>query len=95
MAIVSVLGVKTYFSYEVCVIVSLCTDVSPSLSCAADPIDVLRVLELSDHMEGVSMEAGLCTSRKDMEETDMAYRIDKKIQLSVPTKHLFPGNNNL
>uniref|UniRef100_A0A4W5QLV4 Thrombospondin-like N-terminal domain-containing protein n=1 Tax=Hucho hucho TaxID=62062 RepID=A0A4W5QLV4_9TELE len=66
-----------------------CITVSPSLSCAADPIDVLRGLELSDHMEGVSMEAGLCTSRKDMEETDMAYRIDKKIQLSAPTKQLF------
>uniref|UniRef100_A0A8C7MWA7 Collagen, type V, alpha 3a n=1 Tax=Oncorhynchus kisutch TaxID=8019 RepID=A0A8C7MWA7_ONCKI len=76
----------------ICVIVSLCTDVSPSLSCAADPIDVLQVLELSDHMEGVSMEAGLCTSRKDMEETDMAYRIDKKIQLSAPTKQLFPDS---
>ncbi|CAB1341835.1 unnamed protein product [Coregonus sp. 'balchen'] len=59
---------------------------------SADPIDVLRVLELSDHMEGVSMEAGLCTSRKDMEETDMAYRIDKKIQLSAPTKQLFPDS---
>uniref|UniRef100_A0A8C7U6T5 Thrombospondin-like N-terminal domain-containing protein n=1 Tax=Oncorhynchus mykiss TaxID=8022 RepID=A0A8C7U6T5_ONCMY len=62
------------------------------LSCAADPIDVLQVLELSDHMAGVSMEAGLCTSRKDMEETDMAYRIDKKIQLSAPTKQLFPDS---
>ncbi|XP_064170278.1 collagen alpha-1(V) chain-like isoform X2 [Anguilla rostrata] len=43
-------------------------------------------------MEGVSMEAGICTSRKDAEETDMAYRIDKKIQLSAPTKQLFPDS---
>lgn len=58
----------------------------------ADPIDVLRVLELSENMEGVSLEAGLCTSRKGMEETDLAYKIDKKIQLSAPTKQLFPGS---
>lgn len=58
----------------------------------ADPIDVLRVLELSENMEGVSLEAGICTSRRGMEETDLAYKIDKKIQLSAPTKQLFPGS---
>uniref|UniRef100_A0A668AYK6 Collagen, type V, alpha 3a n=1 Tax=Myripristis murdjan TaxID=586833 RepID=A0A668AYK6_9TELE len=58
----------------------------------ANAIDVLRVLEMSDDMEGVSTEAGLCTSRKGMEETDLAYRIDKKIQLSAPTKQLFPDS---
>ena len=53
---------------------------------------MLRVLELSEDMEGVSMEAGLCTARKDTEEADLAFRIDKKIQLSAPTKQLFPGS---
>ncbi|KAF7666013.1 hypothetical protein LDENG_00122390, partial [Lucifuga dentata] len=43
-------------------------------------------------MEGVSLEAGLCINRKGMEETDLAYRIDKKIQLSAPTKQLFPDS---
>ena len=43
-------------------------------------------------MEGVSLEAGLCTSRRGMEETDLAYKIEKKIQLSAPTKQLFPGS---
>lgn len=57
-------------------------------------IDVLHVLELSDRMEGVSMEAGLCTQRVDTEEVDMAFRIDKKIQLSAPTQQLFPGMRN-
>lgn len=56
---------------------------------ADDPIDVLRVLELSENMEGVSLESGLCTSRRGMEEMDLAYKI-KKIQLSAPTKQLFP-----
>uniref|UniRef100_A0A8D3BL76 Fibrillar collagen NC1 domain-containing protein n=1 Tax=Scophthalmus maximus TaxID=52904 RepID=A0A8D3BL76_SCOMX len=49
---------------------------------AANPIDVLKVLELSENMEGVSLEAGLCTSRKGREETDLSFKIDKKIQLS-------------
>lgn len=56
----------------------------------ADPIDVLRVLGLSENMEGVSLEAGFCTSRRGTEETDLAYKI-KKIQLSAPTKQLYPG----
>lgn len=55
----------------------------------ANLVDVLRALELSDDMEGVSMEAGICTNRKDSEEADYAFRIDKKIQLSAPTKQLF------
>lgn len=59
---------------------------------AASPIDVLRVLELSENMEGVSLEAGLCTSRRGVAEADLAYKIDKKIQLSAPTKQLFPGS---
>lgn len=54
-------------------------------------IDVLRKLGLSDGMEGVSLEAGLCTHRADTEEVDIAFKIDKKIQLSAPTKQLFPG----
>uniref|UniRef100_A0A8C4TJ57 Collagen alpha-1(XI) chain-like n=1 Tax=Erpetoichthys calabaricus TaxID=27687 RepID=A0A8C4TJ57_ERPCA len=50
-----------------------------------------RILNIKETMEGVSMAAGLCTNRKDSEEVDMAYRIEKKIQLSAPTKQLFPG----
>ncbi|KAM9391317.1 collagen alpha-1(XI) chain-like [Salvelinus alpinus] len=51
---------------------------------------VLRILDLSEDMEGVSLEAGLCTSREGREETDISFKINKKIQLSVPTKQLFP-----
>uniref|UniRef100_A0AAY4DSK7 Fibrillar collagen NC1 domain-containing protein n=1 Tax=Denticeps clupeoides TaxID=299321 RepID=A0AAY4DSK7_9TELE len=54
---------------------------------------LLLVLLLSDKMEGVSMEAGLCSGRDDKQEADMAFRIDKKIQLSVPTKQLFPDSD--
>ncbi|KAL7851815.1 hypothetical protein SRHO_G00176000 [Serrasalmus rhombeus] len=55
-------------------------------------IDVLKILDLSDRMEGVSLEAGLCTSRRGLEEVDLAYKIDKKIQVSVPTTQLFPDS---
>uniref|UniRef100_A0A8C2E8U9 Collagen, type V, alpha 3a n=1 Tax=Cyprinus carpio TaxID=7962 RepID=A0A8C2E8U9_CYPCA len=63
-----------------------------SLLCVANLINVLRVLELSEDMEGVSVVTGLCIERKDTSETDMAYRIDKKIQLSAPTKQFFPDS---
>ncbi|KAM9314869.1 collagen alpha-1(XI) chain-like [Pholidichthys leucotaenia] len=57
---------------------------------AANPIDVLKILELSEDMEGVSLEAGLCISRASQQETDLSFKINKKIQLSAPTKQLFP-----
>lgn len=52
---------------------------------------MLKVLELSEDMEGVSLEAGLCTSREGQELSDLAFKIDKKIQLSAPTRQFFPG----
>lgn len=61
-------------------------------SFVANLLDVLSVLELSEDMEGVSLESGLCTSRQGRNVTDLSFRIDKKIQLSAPTSQLFPGN---
>ncbi|MEQ2184430.1 hypothetical protein GOODEAATRI_007873, partial [Goodea atripinnis] len=72
-------------SLFICIILHLTT------AQTADPVDVLRVLGLSESMEGVSLDAGFCTSRRGMEETDLAYKI-KKIQLSIPTKQLFPDS---
>lgn len=46
-------------------------------------------------MEGVLLEAGLCTSREGQELTDLAFKIDKKIQLSAPTRQLFPRTSLL
>lgn len=60
---------------------------------SVDPIDMLKILDLSETMEGVSLEAGLCTSRRGVEEPDLSYKIDKKIQLSVPTSQIFPGKS--
>uniref|UniRef100_A0A672GJG6 Thrombospondin-like N-terminal domain-containing protein n=1 Tax=Salarias fasciatus TaxID=181472 RepID=A0A672GJG6_SALFA len=56
----------------------------------ADPVDVLKALKLSENMEGVSLEVGLCADRRGTTEADLAYKI-KKIELSAPTKQLFPG----
>lgn len=64
---------------------------APPVRSAGELIDVLKVLEVSEDMEGVSLEAGLCTSREGQELTDLAFKIDKKIQLSAPTRQLFPG----
>uniref|UniRef100_A0A3Q2XTN6 Thrombospondin-like N-terminal domain-containing protein n=1 Tax=Hippocampus comes TaxID=109280 RepID=A0A3Q2XTN6_HIPCM len=62
------------------------------LSLAGSPVDILKVLELSEDMEGVSLEAGLCTSRTGREDPDLAFKINKKVQLSAPTKQLFPDS---
>uniref|UniRef100_A0A8C5HEZ4 Collagen, type V, alpha 3a n=1 Tax=Gouania willdenowi TaxID=441366 RepID=A0A8C5HEZ4_GOUWI len=54
-------------------------------------VDVLHALKLSEYMEGVSMVAGFCESRGHLQEADLAFKM-KKIQLSVPTKQLFPDS---
>lgn len=82
---------KPAFFYLLCNNVQM-SNSSLSFHFPADPIDVLEVLELSENMEGVSLESGLCTSRRGVEESDLAFKIDKKIQLSAPTKQLFPGS---
>lgn len=56
----------------------------------ADPIDVLRVLQLPSLPEGVQKVPGFCTSRR-AGTPDHAYRINKKAQISAPTKQLFSG----
>lgn len=55
-------------------------------------MDILKVLDLSEDMEGVSLEAGLCTARSGQDVSDLSYKIQKKIQLSAPTKQLFPNS---
>lgn len=72
--------------FPLCVVALTFTVSSPF----AAPVDVLRTLGLSEDMEGVSQGDGLCKKRGG-QQPDLAYRIDKKIQLSAPTKQLFPG----
>uniref|UniRef100_A0A9J7ZRB4 Collagen, type XI, alpha 1b n=1 Tax=Cyprinus carpio carpio TaxID=630221 RepID=A0A9J7ZRB4_CYPCA len=57
---------------------------------AAEPVDVLKVLDFKSSPEGVKKTQGFCTIRRGS-KPDVAYRVDKQAQLSTPTKQLFPG----
>ncbi|KAM9416638.1 collagen alpha-1(XI) chain-like [Salvelinus alpinus] len=57
---------------------------------AAEPVDVLRVLDFHNSPEGVRKTSGFCTNRR-ASKPDTAYRVGKQAQISAPTKQLFPG----
>uniref|UniRef100_A0AAX7TBH6 Fibrillar collagen NC1 domain-containing protein n=1 Tax=Astatotilapia calliptera TaxID=8154 RepID=A0AAX7TBH6_ASTCA len=57
---------------------------------AAEPVDVLKVLDFQSSPEGIRKTAGFCTVRRGS-KSDVAYRVGKRTQLSAPTKQLFPG----
>lgn len=57
---------------------------------AAEPVDVLNVLEFQNYPEGVTKTSGLCTNRR-ASKPDSAYRVAKQVQISAPTTQLFPG----
>ncbi|KAK3508243.1 hypothetical protein QTP70_017648, partial [Hemibagrus guttatus] len=79
--------------HEICddklLLISSVTGVNCSFSLFPDPVDVLRVLQLSSLPEGVHKVPGFCVSQHG--GTDQAYRINKKAQITAPTKQLFPG----
>ncbi|KAL0200412.1 hypothetical protein M9458_003599, partial [Cirrhinus mrigala] len=54
-----------------------------------EPVDVLKVLDFKSSPEGVKKTQGFCTIRRGS-KPDVAYRVDKRAQLSTPTKQLFP-----
>uniref|UniRef100_A0AAV2K194 Uncharacterized protein n=1 Tax=Knipowitschia caucasica TaxID=637954 RepID=A0AAV2K194_KNICA len=56
----------------------------------ADPVDVLRALQVPSLPEGVKKVPGFCTSRRSG-SPDHAFRISKRAQISAPTKQLFSG----
>uniref|UniRef100_A0A8K9XNM1 Collagen, type XI, alpha 1a n=1 Tax=Oncorhynchus mykiss TaxID=8022 RepID=A0A8K9XNM1_ONCMY len=57
---------------------------------AAEPVDVLKVLDFHNSPAGVRKTSGFCTNRR-ASKPDTAYRVGKKAQISAPTKQLFPG----
>uniref|UniRef100_A0A3Q1CJQ5 Fibrillar collagen NC1 domain-containing protein n=1 Tax=Amphiprion ocellaris TaxID=80972 RepID=A0A3Q1CJQ5_AMPOC len=59
-------------------------------SVRAEPVDVLKVLDFQSSPEGVRKTPGFCTVRRGS-KPDIAYRVGKKVQISAPTKQLFPG----
>lgn len=64
-----------------------------SLSPTAEPVDVLKVLDFHNSPEGVRKTSGFCTNRR-ASKPDTAYRVGKQVQISAPTKQLFPGKTN-
>uniref|UniRef100_A0A8U8CCG7 Thrombospondin-like N-terminal domain-containing protein n=1 Tax=Geospiza parvula TaxID=87175 RepID=A0A8U8CCG7_GEOPR len=60
---------------------------------AAEPADLLKVLDFHNLPDGITKTTGFCTSRRSSKEADVAYRVTKDAQLSAPTKQLYPGES--
>lgn len=59
--------------------------------CAAEPADLLKILDFHSLPEGVTKTTGFCSHRRATQGPDKAYRVSKDAQLSAPTKQLYPG----
>ncbi|KAF3703356.1 Collagen alpha-1(V) chain Precursor [Channa argus] len=57
---------------------------------AAEPVDVLKVLEFQSYPEGVTKTSGFCTNRR-ASKPDTAYNVAEQVEISAPTTQLFPG----
>uniref|UniRef100_A0A3P9H2A0 Laminin G domain-containing protein n=1 Tax=Oryzias latipes TaxID=8090 RepID=A0A3P9H2A0_ORYLA len=57
---------------------------------SAEPVDVLKLLDFQSSPEGVRKAPGFCTFRRGS-KPDVAFRISRNVQISVPTKQIFPG----
>uniref|UniRef100_A0A4W3ILB9 Uncharacterized protein n=1 Tax=Callorhinchus milii TaxID=7868 RepID=A0A4W3ILB9_CALMI len=67
----------------------VCQRLIPS---TAEPVDVLKVLDFQNSPEGVSRaKTGFCKNRRNSQDSDIAYKITKRAQLSAPTKQLYPA----
>lgn len=63
-------------------------------SLAAEPVDVLKVLDFQNYPEGVKKTSGFCANRR-ASKPDSAYRVVKQFQISAPTTQLFPGETRV
>uniref|UniRef100_A0A8C3LW89 Collagen type XI alpha 2 chain n=1 Tax=Chrysolophus pictus TaxID=9089 RepID=A0A8C3LW89_CHRPC len=63
-----------------------------ALGRAAEPADLLKVLDFHNLPDGITRTTGFCTSRRSSKEADVAYRVTKDAQLSAPTKQLYPAS---
>ena len=66
----------------------MCLFFSPS---AAEPADLLKILDFQNLPEGVTKTTGFCSHRRSTQGPDVAYRVSKDAQLSAPTVQLYPG----
>ncbi|KAG6938395.1 collagen type V alpha 1 chain, partial [Chelydra serpentina] len=63
-----------------------------SQSKAAEPADLLKVLDFHNLPDGITKTTGFCTSRRSSKGADVAFRVTKDAQLSAPTKQLYPAS---
>ncbi|XP_061115448.1 collagen alpha-1(V) chain-like [Conger conger] len=59
---------------------------------AAEPADLLKIFDFASLPEGVTKTTGFCAHRKSSQGPDVAYRVSKEAQLSVPTKQVYPDS---
>uniref|UniRef100_A0A8C4QNH7 Thrombospondin-like N-terminal domain-containing protein n=1 Tax=Eptatretus burgeri TaxID=7764 RepID=A0A8C4QNH7_EPTBU len=57
---------------------------------AVETVDILEQLDLYGVAEGIIRTSGICRVRKDSEQGDISYRLSN-VQLSAPTRQLYPG----
>uniref|UniRef100_A0A670HQE1 Laminin G domain-containing protein n=1 Tax=Podarcis muralis TaxID=64176 RepID=A0A670HQE1_PODMU len=74
-----------------CVSSSLLLPLSSLAVRTAEPVDVLKVLQLQNQPEGIRKTTGFCPKRRSGSGPDVAYRISRQAQISAPTRQLFPG----
>uniref|UniRef100_F7EWE9 Collagen type V alpha 1 chain n=1 Tax=Monodelphis domestica TaxID=13616 RepID=F7EWE9_MONDO len=60
---------------------------------AAQPADLLKVLDFHNLPDGITKTTGFCASRKSSKGPDVAYQVTKDAQLSAPTKQLYPASS--
>ncbi|XP_028360015.2 collagen alpha-1(V) chain-like, partial [Phyllostomus discolor] len=61
-------------------------------SSAAQPADLLKVLDFQNLPDGITKTTGFCATRRSSKGPDVAYRVTKDAQLSAPTKQLYPAS---
>lgn len=49
------------------------------------------MLDFHNLPSGVTKTTGFCATRRSSQGPDVAYRVSKDAQLSMPTKQLYPG----
>uniref|UniRef100_A0A8C9PNG1 Thrombospondin-like N-terminal domain-containing protein n=1 Tax=Spermophilus dauricus TaxID=99837 RepID=A0A8C9PNG1_SPEDA len=59
---------------------------------AAQPADLLKVLDFHNLPDGITKTTGFCATRRSSKGPDVAYRVSKDAQLSAPTKQLYPAS---
>uniref|UniRef100_A0AAY4B0I1 Fibrillar collagen NC1 domain-containing protein n=1 Tax=Denticeps clupeoides TaxID=299321 RepID=A0AAY4B0I1_9TELE len=57
----------------------------------SEPVDVLNILGFHNTPDGITKVPGFCKNHR-ASRPDVAFRVEKRAQISTPTKQLFPGS---